>query len=156
MSKSKKIGHFFTYVLKSVRYCKIERTGIGIGKARRMGRIAERVARTDAAHALRLVSAVNDVAVAQQIAQDQRRRQPRTVEPEGFEKRGVEGKGVAEPLLAGEGVEHLPRRAALTGDPLGAPQQRRFDVTRAIRAKQMKSARLVNFLINKWVLVEQE
>ena len=53
-----------------------------------MGRIAERVARTDAAHALRLVSAVNDVAVAQQIAQDQRRRQPRTVEPEGFEKRG--------------------------------------------------------------------
>ena len=100
MSKSKKIGHFFTCVLKSVRDCKIERTGIGIGKARRMGRIAERVARTDAAHALRLVSAVNDVAVTQQIAQDQRRRQPRTVEPEGFEKRGVEGKGVAEPLLA--------------------------------------------------------
>ena len=59
MSKSKKIGHFFTYVLKSVRDCKIERTGIGIGKARRMGRIAERVARTDAAHALRLVSAVS-------------------------------------------------------------------------------------------------
>ena len=93
MSKSKKIGRFFTYVLKSVRDCKIERTGIGIGKARRMRRIAERVARTDAAHALRLVSAVNGVAVAQQIAQDQRRRQPRTVEPEGFEKRGVEGKG---------------------------------------------------------------
>ena len=81
-----------------------------------MGCEIEGVARTDTPDAQRLVTAVNRIGIAQQVAQHERSSQPRTAEIEGFEKRGVEREGVAEALLVREGIEHLPRDAALPRD----------------------------------------
>ena len=50
-------------------------------------------------------------------------------EIEGFEKRGVEREGVAEALLVREGIEHLPRDAALPRDACRTAQGHRLDVT---------------------------
>ena len=78
-----------------------------------MGCEIEGVARTDTPDAQRLVTAVNRIGIAQQVAQHERSSQPRTAEIEGFEKRGVEREGVAEALgvVVGEAVDFLEEGA---------------------------------------------
>ena len=81
-----------------------------------MGCEIEGVARTDTPDAQRLVTAVNRIGIAQQVAQHERSGQPRTAEIEGFEKRGVERGGISETLLVRKGIERLLCNAALPRD----------------------------------------
>ena len=82
-----------------------------------------------ACRAATFVAAIDRIGLARQVAQHQRRGEPRTFEPERLEQRGIEREGVRQPLLPGEGVEKLPCDTALTRDAIGAAQGHRFDVT---------------------------